>query len=260
MGVTADSEGGSVFADRDGKIVYKDRTWETVDANLNKVTADLVASEHVDVLPIIDTIPNQPGSPMICPFELQTDWAKDRLMNTVTLANAGGTAQTFVDADSQLKYGVATYQRNDYVQYVPDANLNGYLATRANDLMSGYAVPVQRVNSVTFRPALFPGGWDWALSVFLNWLVRVWYTNPINGWGYATVTHVQAIEHQVTIDDWVIRISLDRQISFATYTNVPNGWDGGLWDEALWDETAVPRGSLWGSGAKWNDPLSTWGG
>lgn len=230
-GLTADSEGGNFFADRLGNCIYKDRTWQTSDPNLTSVQADLVAYPHEgDVMPIVDDIPTDTDAAMICVNELKSDWSLARVVNIVTLANAGGTAQAFVNADSMKAYGPQTYQRLDFVlMYDTD------LPTRAADIMGNYTDPVLRFNAVSYAPGL-SGSWEFTLGVFLNWLVRVWYTHPINYWGYATTVHIQSIEHRISPTDWSTTFTVDLPKSFVEIIwAMTTGWDVGLWDSATWD-------------------------
>lgn len=241
MGVTADSEGGSVYAERDGRIIYKDRSWVTTDPNLKNVTANLFARPDMgdDETTLVDPIPELPNAPIICVNQLQPAWALDRIINFVELANAGGTAQTFEDEASQLSYGIHTYQRLDYVLVNLASNQNGWLAIRANDLMDGFKDSKVRVNSITYRPGVSddPQAWPWTLGVFLNWLVRVWYANSLNGWGYAIVTHVQSVQHTVSSRTWETVIALDQPIA---YTDAPiidlitDQWQRGRWQVSQW--------------------------
>ena len=250
-GVTADSEGGNFFADRSGNCVYKDRSWLTTDPNLTQVTADLLAMPAGD-LPYVDDIPNQPNSAVICTDELNTDWSLDRVINVVSLANAGGVARNYSDPNSVKTYGPQTYQRMDFVLW-SDSDLD----TRANDIMSGYSDPVLRVNSVGFAPGISQE-WEWTLGVFLNWLVRVWYEHPINGWGFAVCVHVQSIEHRISPSDWSTTMSVDLPQQFAELEFNDYGWDMGNWDEAIWDQMQV-AGALWNNAQNWNDPNTSWG-
>lgn len=237
IGVTADSEGGAFFAGRDGSMVYKDRTWPTVDVNLSQVTANLSAFPHSrgPLPPAVDQVPDRPGAPTICVAELVTDWSMDRVVNIVHLANANGSQQTFIDTTSLKTYGPRTYQRNDFV-LAPVATPN--LAVRANDIMAGYAKPVLRVNGTEFN-ATAAGSWPWVLAVFLNWLVRVWYTHPTAGWGYEVTTHIQSVQHRITPDDWTVRLSVDQPYTFVPFQRSDVGWDAGRWDSAKWDETVL---------------------
>lgn len=247
-GITADSEGGNFFADRVGQCVYKDRDWQAEDSNLNQVTADLVGYDHGGTaMPIVDDVPTQAGAPIICISELTTDWSLARVVNLVSLANAGGAVREYVNADSMKQYGPATYQRHDFV-LLNDGNLDD----RAADIMTGYADPVLRVNSVGFAPGLSGAPWEWTLGAFLNWLVRVWYSHPSNFWGYAVCVHIQSIEHRITPTDWVTVLSVDLPESFTELEWVTvNGWDAGLWDEVLWDQGNEKAGALWDEGFRW---------
>lgn len=246
-GVTADSEGGNFFADRLGNVVYKDRTWPTVDPQLMEVTADLVAYPHEGVMPIVDDVPTQEGAPLICVNELTTDWSLARVINWVSLANAGGTAKTYIDDESLQAYGPHTYSRHDFV-----LTSSSFLDTRAADIMTGYSQPVLRVNSIAYAPGM-SGAWEFTFSLFLNWLVRVWYSHPINYWGYAVCVHVQSIEHRITPTDWLTTLTVDLPESFVELVwAIGYGWDDGLWDENLWDQSETTIAGMW------NEPATLW--
>lgn len=247
-GVSSDSEGGNFFADRLGNCVYKNRNWPTTDPNLYQVTADLVASTHPGgVMPIVDQVPTQATAPLIDTNEMQTDWSQDRLINNVSLANAGGVAQEFVDAESMKQYGPNTYTRHDFVLWS-----DYYLAQRADDIMSGYSEPVLRVNRVGYSPGV-NGAWEFTLGVFLNWLVRVWYSHPTNYWGYAFCVHIQSIEHRITPDNWATVFTVDLPESFTELEWLfENGWDQQDWDDSLWDQGDETMGALWDSGNEWH--------
>ena len=246
-GVTADSEGGNFFADRLGNVVYKDRTWPTVDIDLQQVTADLVAYPHEGpVMPIVDDVPTQEDAPLICVRELITDWSLARVINWVSLANAGGTAKTYVDEESLQAYGPHTYSRHDFV-----LTSSSFLDTRAADIMTGYSEPVLRVNSIAYAPGM-SGAWEFTFKLFLNWLVRIWYSHPTNYWGYAVCVHVQSIEHRITPTDWLTALTVDLPESFVEIQwAIGYGWDEGLWDENLWDQDTMTIAGIW------NEPTTT---
>lgn len=254
-GVTAESEGASFFADRQGQMVYKDRTWASRDIDLQQVTADLMGYKHEGVFPVVDDVPTQPDTPLVCFNDLETDWSLDRLINFVSLARTGGTAKEYVDEESFKQYGPATYQRHDFV-----LDTDQHLPTRAADLMTGYADPTLRVNKVTFNPGA-TNAWKWTLEVFLNWMVRVWYGHPTNYWGYATCVRVQSVEHVITPKEWVTTLSVDLPASFVEIDWYPgSGWDNGLWDYAAWDSDPDQlSGAFWDDADPWNDPLTIWG-
>lgn len=232
LGLTGDSEGGTVYADRSGAITFHDRNRPTTDPNMTQATARLLAT------PLdagnVDGTPDRPNAPNVCLATVITDWSQDRIVNDVSLANYGGTAQRFTNPESINKYGIKTYERMDL------ANRDATdLPTRANDLMAGYADSVQRLHSVTYRPTVNPDAWPWTLSVFINWLVRVQYANIRTYWGWETVTHVQSIEHRITPDDWTVTLSVDQPTAFHEMEwSLFYGWDVAIWDDAryVWDK------------------------
>lgn len=232
MGLTADSEGGAVFADREGYIAFKDRNWRTTDDNLKSVTANVWAKPSSNQ-PYFDGVPDQAGLPTLCANRLSTDWSMSRVINSLSLANAGGTAKEYKDRPSMRQHGERTYQRHDFV-----LALASDLDQRATDIMTGYTQPVMRLNSLSFRPDLDENDWPWALSVFLNYLVRVWYQNTLTGWGWIMVTHVQSVEHRITPTTWETTLALDLPVYYG---------DAPMQDVYAWDQP----GATWDGSGVW---------
>lgn len=267
IGVTADSEGGSFFAERDGTIIYRDRSWSSrdpkggiVQANFTAYPGDLVIDNEAD------GVPTDPNAPDICPNTMDTDWSLERVINTITLATVGSTKQYFNNVPSQQEYGIRTYQRLDFVNWGGGVQVGGttkvQLQARANDIFSTSLDALLRVKRLSFRPK--EGVWEWALTFFLDWLIRVLYYNPTGEWGFRTVVRVQSIEHRITPKEWLIALDVDQPISYSGDIKPlpPGGWDVGLWDINLWDEQSgefVPSaGAYWNSGQLWNGPGVTW--
>lgn len=235
IGISSDSEGGSVFADRSGNFVYKDRSWLTTDAKLKNVTANFDARQS-NQLPF-DGTPTLPGAPRMLPNRLVTDYSQSRIVNYVELASAGTSARTYRDLDSDRDYGPKTYQRMDFVLLASTAaQYEAWIDQRAADIMDGYDQPKLRLNALVYRADLIGNDWTWTLTAFLNWLVRVWYQNPRTGWGWLIVTHIQSIEHRITPTEWETTLSLDQ----PTYYSDAPITDYGYWDTgAKWDTSYV---------------------
>lgn len=236
IGITADSEGSFFYADRDGYITYRIRTWPDRDIAQHQIMAELLArpSEY-DLMPADGEFVTNVAAPLICCNSLDNDWSDARIINIVSLANRGSTAQIFTDPPSITAYGPFTYQRHDFVIWQ-----DSYLATRANDYLSRYKDAQFRVNRVTYNPAANPDSWEFTLGVWLNWLVRVWYAHPENLWGYAIITHVQSVEHNITPDRWSTLLTIDDVESFK---------DAPMMPLYLWDTP----------GQFWDDSKTTWG-
>lgn len=263
IGVTADSEGGSFFGERDGRVIYRDRSWAsrdprggTVQANFTAVPGDMI----IDLQP--DDVPTDPNAPVICPATMDTDWSMERVINLITLAVVGGTKQYFSNVPSQSENGIRTYQRFDFLNYgSTDSSLGGsvntQLAARANDIFSTSLKALLRVQRLSYRPR--DGQWAWTFTVFLDWLVRVFYYIRDGTWGFATVVRVQSIEHRISPTDWLVTIDVDQPISFTDelHPGEPGGWDADEWDEDVWDQP-VGAGGFWSSHQRWNDG-TRWG-
>jgi len=222
----------------------------------NVIVRDASVYEY---LPVVDDIPTLPTAPMICTNALDTTWSRDRVINELSLANVGGSAITTIDAESQKKYGPRTYSRMDLLN---DNAHPEYLDLRAADLMHDVTEASIRVNSVSFNPAINKDGWVWALTCFMNDLVRVRYTHPTEGWGFSAVAHIQGIEHSIDTKQWRTRLALDDYEAFVYYdfAEIQSGWDIGLWDEDIWDGAGNPNTpAYWNAKYLWSNANSKWG-
>lgn len=222
--VTAESEGARYFTDRSGIHNFMSRYYYP--STDNTVTANLLAGNIPTPLPSIDGVPDLPGAPVVCCNELDTDWARDRVINIVSIANVGGTAQVYEDSESQGLNGPYTYQRHDYVNW---DDFDYYSDWRAEDILGLYKDAKLRVDAAAFSP-IVNDCWPWLSTVWLNNLVRVWYLHPTQGWGFAVVTHIQSIVHTIGTKNWRTRFTLDQPYIFTRFTFSSVGWDVGRWD------------------------------
>lgn len=182
--------------------------------------------------PINDGVPTATNVVNICPHDLETEWSLARIINTLSLANAGGTARPYNDVPSQYDYGFRTYQRHDFVLQT-DADLD----IRAQDYFYQSNQSQLQMKSVSYR-ATTQNAWVYTLTAWLNQIVRVMYHDPVLGWGWTYVTRIMAVEHIITPDDWIVNLTLDQQYGFAdSLPHIPDlaGWDAATWDESDWD-------------------------
>ena len=261
IGVTADSEGGSFFGERDGKVIYKDRTWSVADSKGSTVQANFTAFRHGITIDMdADGIPTDPNAPVICPFSLDTDWSLERVINYIRLGAVNGSPYVFQNSPSQSEHGVRTYQRLDFVNG-NDVNANNKtrLGIRAEDIFSTSLDAMLRVKRLAYRPT--GTQWPFTLSVFLNWLVRVFYYNDAGTWGFSTVVRVQSIEHRITPNGWETSIDVDQPINFSDslVPVTPGGWDHADWDATVWDDETMFDSGIWTAGYLWSNPTSKWG-
>lgn len=261
IGVTADSEGGSFYGDRDGEFRYFNRVSVANDPKALTVQAQVNAYPDRDVIvaPVVeDGFPTVADAPTICPHEIETEWSTDRVINRVSLAVVGGNTATYNRLESQKEYGIKTYQRLDFVLEGPtESQISAYLAERATDYLNASERADLRVIRMSFRPR--EDTYAFALDVWLNWALRVLYFNTRGNWGFQSVSRVQAIEHTISPSDWIVHITLDQSTAWTELVALdPGGWDIEDWDETVWDAESA-SGAIWSAGMNWSDPNSKWG-
>lgn len=255
LGLIADSEGGMFYCNRTGVLEYRDRSFYAASPTINTVQAELLATPYKTNLPLTDGVPNDANMEIIPLRSISTEWSRDRVINTVTMANQGGTAIITQNYDSQTKYGPRTYQRLDLLN---DNTHPEYLTERTSDVMTGYTDAILRVNSVSFVPSPINDAWQFAIVAFLGHMVRVRYEHPTEGWGFAVVSYIQGITHSFTTHEWTVTLTLDQPRAFNFWRSSDTGWDIATWDVVLWDEFGN-EAAYWNSGEKWNDPNTRWG-
>lgn len=97
LGVTADSEGGSLFFSPEGWVVFRDRDWWRTGSTA----------------PVF-TIGNGPGAD-VCPSTWLVSQSMNEVVSKVALANAGGTVRNYVAPDTYSKVGASTFRRFDLI-------------------------------------------------------------------------------------------------------------------------------------------------
>ncbi|KAA3641177.1 MAG: hypothetical protein DWP92_01640 [Armatimonadetes bacterium] len=101
MYLVADSEGGELYVDRDGNIVFLDRA-----------AADALAA--ADPLFTVAGYPDPANNaPWLCWATMDTEYSLDRVRNHVSIGRVGGTVQVDEDTDSINAYGKRTVVRTD---------------------------------------------------------------------------------------------------------------------------------------------------
>lgn len=225
-GVTADSEGGNFFAERNGELRYLDRNYKSTSDNYTKATATLLAKPSSGQPPP-DAFPSVPNAPTICVSQFITDWNMSRVVNDLWLANAGSPSRHYEDETSQRENGTKSYQRTDLL-LVNSSDLD----IRANDYMTGNTQPKMRLNSITYRPGLDGNSWAYTLAVSLLWLVRFWYANARGKWGWEIITRVQSVEHRITATEWETTLALDEPVYYG--------------------DAPIVSGAYWDTGARWD--------
>lgn len=206
--LTAESDGGQVFADGDGRLAYQDPYHPAGDRTSRASTAQITFGSGVGEVRFSDP---------------QLTYDDTLIFTQSSVTREGGTTKTSSNADSTALYGLRTITRTGLVCETDTQSLllSQYDLFRFRD-------PEYRVAALVTKPAASPSAW-WPLvldSRFGDYCV-VKVPTPSG----STVTRdvfVSGLSHQIVADgEWVVRFGFASATPFA---GVWAGWDAGLWD------------------------------
>jgi hypothetical protein len=211
--LVADSEGGALFVDADGTVVFEDQYALLENPRSRTVQATFGdGSGGDDELPCTDVTPEDTGS---------------LIRNIVSLARVGGTAQTVVDETSRALYRSKRHTRTDLL-----CETDTQVLELATWYLEQYKAPARRFSKIQVNPradpeALYPA----VLGLRVRDLVRV-VARPI---GRPTVTrdcHIAGIHHDISRDTWTTTFDLWDASVYQAYAT-------SLWETAVWDGGAA---------------------
>jgi hypothetical protein len=216
--LVTDSEGGGLFIDADGTVVFEDQYALMEQTRSNTIQA---------------TFGDGTGSELPCRDMTPTNGGKT-IKNVASFTRVGGTAQVVSDATSRVLYGPVDKRetRTDLVCET-DAQALGL----ATFFVQRYKDPKKRFSQIQIKPRASPAAlWPQVLGRRVRDLVRV-VARPL---GSPTVTrdcHIAGIHHQVTGDDWVTTFDLWDATVYQTYKS--SRWDVGTWGAFDGDTSAA---------------------
>ncbi|HEY7009082.1 MAG TPA: hypothetical protein VH395_09090 [Jatrophihabitantaceae bacterium] len=219
LGVTADSEGGALYSDRDDTFVFRNRDWLRTDPRATNVQA-IIGGPDRD----------------FCATVYETTRSGQDIVNDVQFARAGGNMRRFVDTASVSMYRRRTYQRTDFVCET-DAQVD-VLAGRVLNARSRGQI---RVPTIGLAPYDDPAEWRFVCEVDYGWMLQVNYdpqtvvrgAHPVAlDTGWSRTVQVQGMEYRISPGGWNVTLRVDDAAVSAGDT-----WDGIRgWDRALWAE------------------------
>jgi hypothetical protein len=210
MQAVARSDGGVLFADADGTLVYRDRTWP---------------GGRDDQVAVPTFSDNLCAADAAVVWELTITTDDDAIVNRAQLTNVAGSTVIAHNADSYVLHGPHVLTRtND--QWITDAEgmtLAEYLVGRQAD---AYA----RIEGFTLH-LIDPTQdlWRHGIDLRLGDLIRFVRETPSGGVVDLTLI-VQAIVHEITPIAWVVTVATTRAVG----NNITLQWDGApfAWDDA----------------------------
>jgi hypothetical protein len=204
LAATVLSEGGDCWGDVDGALRFRARQWWSTDprSQTPQITWTNIPAEltHPDTY---------------SPAGFGARANLDRVHNRVTLARGDDLVSTASDTTSQSLYGLRVYQfRNMYTRDRDD--LDAITAWRLAEAANRTRI----VDAITAGPILTGTQLDAQCDVRIGDRHRILWDDG------DTITDlavwVQAVNHEVTADQWVATFGLDERWGFQTLT----GYDG----------------------------------
>jgi hypothetical protein len=207
--LTADSEGGGLYIDKAGAVVFERSTALVENARSNTIQA--VYGDGPGELPYSDVQPAYDG---------------DLLVNIAAWSRVGGTTQTATDEISRALYR----DKRDTSKTNLMCSTDLQVATLAQFFIQRFSKPEDRIASVQIKPrnnptVLFPA----VLSREVRDLVRARRRPP----GGITITrdcHIAGISHEIDGDNWVTTFTL---WSASVYQGVAR-WDVATYDTSTY--------------------------
>jgi hypothetical protein len=182
----ATAEGGYLFIGPDGAVVFRNRDWLSgklggpLEYQFGQVGSD------VQIL------------------AADTDWSQQRIWNDIRMARVGGTEYRVEDLDSIALYGRRTFRRFD-LQCQTDSQVQAL----ADRFLGAFRFDRSRLESVDLVPTS-PAGVSQLLAIDVGAYIRVTVRTGGDGdWSYTGDYFVQAVEHRIDADDWVVSLRID---------------------------------------------------
>jgi len=207
LGITADSEGGVVYAGTDGRVYFRNRDWLRIAPYAVAVQATI-----------------GPGGP-ICASEHTVVRDAADVRNDVSLARAGGTMLRYTDEDSIALYRRRTYNRGDLI-----CETDAQVALLAQRLIGARARSTIRLTDVAV-PVVDAASAAFVAAVDYGWRLVVSWADGAESW--SRTVHVMGVTHQIRPDSWTVTLAVDDAQAQPT-----EPWGIGKWGSAKWTEAA----------------------
>lgn len=211
--LTADSEGGALWIDADGTVVFQDQY-----ALLEDTPSNTVQGTWGD------------GGGSELPFaNAKPSYAGDLVKGIASYARVGGTAQTASDATSRALYGDLRETRTDLICET-DAQALGL----ATFFVEQRKAPEKRIEQIVVMPRRAPSTlYPQALARKPRDLIRV-IRRPPGGHTMTRDCHIAGIHHQIDKSKGVWQTTWDLWSATVFQQYATSRWDVAQWDTAAW--------------------------
>lgn len=208
-----DSEGGGLWVDADGTVVFEDQYALMEQARSTVVQATFSDGSDSN-LPCADITPN---------------YGRSLIRNSVSYQRVGGTPQLAFDEASRALYKLKQQSRTDLI-----CETDAQALALASFYLEQHKQPAKAFNRIRVLPRNVQYGprlWPQVLGRRPRDLVQV-NADPIGTTTKTRACHISGIHHDVSPGTWVTDFDLWDATVFQTYANAR--WDIGRWDNASW--------------------------
>lgn len=206
--LTTDSEGGALWAEADGSIVFEDRFSLIIEPRSN--TPQVAFGTTVAITdPVVE-------------------YSSDTLRNIVSLARVGGSEVTRSDLTSRALYGDRGWSRDDLI-----CEDDTQVASLADQYLAMWKLPEYRVVEVTVFGVRNPTvHWPHVLGRRIRDAATVTATVHVSGVTITRNVYVDGIAHHIGPKQWETQFFFGSAAAFSGF--VIARWDTAIWDTATW--------------------------
>lgn len=209
MQLVADTEIGELYVSRDGKFVFRNRQ-AVIGAGATSTPVAIFGDAADGHVPYHD---------------VRITYDDQLIRNKISIARAGGTAQTADDVTSQTDYMVRTFNRTDLLM-----ETDAVAADYADYVLFLLKDPELRIDELTLRPERNPDDWPSVLSREIGDLIEVNFTPTGAASAISRKCIIRGIDHDISPNnDWTVRFALQDVTPFAQFM-VLDHTDRGLLD------------------------------
>ena len=207
--LTADSDGGEVWVDPDGTLVFQDHEapLRNTRSNTSQYTftdADTPGAYHFETVTLANGM--------------------DIIVNEAALARAGGTVRTATDLTSRALYRLRRWGRNDLI-----CDDDGLVAQLAEQLVARRADPTRRPRQIVLNPTVYSNLWPVICDLRMRDRIKVTVHHKPADIEISYDCFVDGIKHNVNDTEWITTVQL------ASTAGIVPAADFGVWDTSTWD-------------------------
>lgn len=215
MQLVARSDGGFVYTDAAGVLVFEDRA--SLVTKSRSLTAQVVFGNDVGLgeVPFSDPVPTSSAR---------------MIANQLDYAAVGGEVQSVSDATSITRYRARRRAVTDLV-CLSDVDVRAV----ADLDLARFKDSEYRFRQLTIDPIVFPTVmWPHACGRQIHDRATIYVDVPVSGQAIIADAFIEGIRHSINVLDctWLTTFSFSSTTAYDGFAS--SAWDTGEWDDAVW--------------------------